>query len=118
MTRGAAIAGWLQAQGPEVNAAFVLVLAFVLGAAVGIERGISTGSVGMRTCTPVALASAAFAYLMVQRVPQRVPQANWGNGFGAVATGVGFLGAGAILHGGNGQLCAAWAMPGRSGASP
>jgi putative Mg2+ transporter-C (MgtC) family protein len=45
-------------------------MAFVLGAAVGIERGISTSSVGMRTCTPVALASAAFAYLMVQRVPQ------------------------------------------------
>src|SRR6478735_4639050 len=52
-----------------IHAAFVLVLAFVLGAAVGIERGISTSSVGMRTCTLVALASAAFAYLMVQRVP-------------------------------------------------
>ncbi len=94
----AAIAAWLQAQGPEVNTAFILVLAFLLGAAVGIERGISTSSVGMRTCTLVALASAAFAYLMVQRVPE----ASWGAGFGAVATGVGFLGAGAILRGGNG----------------
>jgi hypothetical protein len=45
----AAIAGWLQAQGPEVNAAFVLVLAFVLGAAVGIGRGINTA---LSACAP------------------------------------------------------------------
>jgi putative Mg2+ transporter-C (MgtC) family protein len=74
----------------------VLVLAFVVGAAIGIERGISTSSVGLRTCTLVALASAAFGLLVVTRVPE----ANWGNAFGAVATGVGFLGAGAIIKAG------------------
>ncbi len=81
---------------PEGATAIVLLSAFLLGAAIGIERGISTASVGMRTCTLVALASAAFGSLVVERVPE----ANWGAAFGAVATGVGFLGAGAIVKGG------------------
>jgi uncharacterized membrane protein YhiD involved in acid resistance len=54
----------------------VLFFAFLLGAAIGIERGISTSSVGIRTCTLVALASAAFATLIVERVPE----SGWGHG--------------------------------------
>jgi putative Mg2+ transporter-C (MgtC) family protein len=95
----AALSAWLFALGPEAGVAALLLLAFVLGAAVGIERGLSTSAVGIRTCTLVALASAAFAFLITQRVPQE----NWGAGFGAVATGVGFLGAGAILRGAGGR---------------
>lgn len=91
----AAMVAWLGALDPEATTAFVLIGAFAIGAAIGVERGISTSSVGIRTCTLVALASAAFADLVVQRVPE----SNWGNGFGAVATGVGFLGAGAIIKG-------------------
>jgi uncharacterized membrane protein YhiD involved in acid resistance len=34
---------------------------------------------------------------------QRVPQADCGNGCGAATTGVGFLGAGVILRGGDGR---------------
>ncbi len=75
-----------------------LVLALVLGAAVGMERGLSTSSVGSRTCTLVALASAAFADLIVRQVPD----AQWGVAIGAVATGVAFLGAGAIIKGAGG----------------
>ena len=73
----------------------MLLVAFAVGAAIGIERGFSTSSVGIRTCTLVALASAALADLVVRRVPE----VQWGNAFGAVATGVGFLGAGAIIRG-------------------
>jgi putative Mg2+ transporter-C (MgtC) family protein len=87
---------WLAALAPPGSTAAALVLAFLVGAAVGIERGMSTSSVGIRTCTLVALASAAFADLVVRRVPE----VQWGNAFGAVATGVGFLGAGAIIKGG------------------
>ena len=79
--------------GHEAGTAGLLLLAFLLGAVGGAERGLSTSAVGIRTCTLVALASAAFAGLMLERVPE----SNWGAGFGAVATGVGFLGAGAIL---------------------
>jgi putative Mg2+ transporter-C (MgtC) family protein len=74
----------------------VLLIAFVVGAAIGIERGISTSSVGIRTCTLVALAATGLACLVLRRVPA----AGWGHAFGAVATGVGFLGAGAIIKAG------------------
>jgi len=92
----AALDAWLTGLGPEAGTATVLLLAFVVGAAIGIERGISTSSVGIRTCTLVALASAGFAVLILAKVPE----ASWGNAFGAVATGVGFLGAGAIIKAG------------------
>lgn len=90
-----AIVAWLLLLPKGIGALVCLLLAFILGAAVGIERGISTSSVGIRTCTLVALASAAFANLIVEKVPE----SGWGHGFGAVATGVGFLGAGAIIKG-------------------
>jgi putative Mg2+ transporter-C (MgtC) family protein len=94
----AALDAWLTALGPEPGTALVLLLAFLVGAAIGVERGLSTSAVGIRTCTLVALASAAFATLVMGRVPET----SWGNAFGAVATGVGFLGAGAIIKGGRG----------------
>jgi len=92
----AALDAWLAALGPEADTAIVLLIAFVVGAAIGIERGISTSSVGIRTCTLVALAAAGLACLVLRRVPE----AGWGHAFGAVATGVGFLGAGAIIKAG------------------
>ncbi|MGG5821998.1 MgtC/SapB family protein [Falsiroseomonas sp. HW251] len=87
---------WVSELDPLLAMIVVLVLAFLAGAAVGIERGLSTSSVGIRTCTLVALAAGAFADLVVRRVPDM----QWGTAFGAVATGVGFLGAGAIIKGG------------------
>jgi putative Mg2+ transporter-C (MgtC) family protein len=94
-TMNEAIVAWLTLLPKGLDALVGLLLAFILGATVGIERGISTSSVGIRTCTLVALASAAFANLVIEKVPE----AGWGQGFGAVATGVGFLGAGAIIKG-------------------
>lgn len=87
------VAEWAAGLTPFGRSVLTLVLAFVVGASIGAERGLSTSSVGIRTCTLVALASAAFAY----HVTTRLPEAQWGVAFGAVVTGVGFLGAGAII---------------------
>lgn len=92
----AALDAWLTGLGPDLSNALVLLTAFAVGVAIGIERGISTSAVGIRTCSLVALGSAGFACLVVSRVPD----SGWGTSFGAVATGVGFLGAGAILKAG------------------
>ena len=92
----AALDAWLTGLGPDLGTALVLCAAFLVGVAIGVERGISTSAVGIRTCSLVALASAGFACMVVSRVPD----IGWGNAFGAVATGVGFLGAGAIIKAG------------------
>lgn len=73
-----------------------LPLAFLLGALVGAEREWRRHTAGLRTCVLVAVASAAVADLMVQQVHA----SNLGAGFGAVMTGIGFLGAGVILKDG------------------
>lgn len=73
-----------------------LPLAFLLGAAVGAEREWRHKPGGLRTCALVALASAAVADLMLAQVTP----ANLGAGYGAVMTGVGFLGAGMIMRDG------------------
>ena len=72
-----------------------LPLAFALGAMVGAEREWrQTTASGLRSCVLVSVAAAAFADLMATRVEA----SNLGAGFGAIATGVGFLGAGAIMR--------------------
>ena len=69
-----------------------LPLAFLLGALVGAEREWrQTSAASLRACVLICVAAAAFADLMVTQVDQ----ANLGAAFGAIATGVGFLGAGA-----------------------
>jgi len=73
-----------------------LPLAFLLGALVGAEREYRQSAASLRACVLVSVAAAAFADLMVTRVDP----ANLGAGFGAIATGVGFLGAGAIMRDG------------------
>ena len=92
----AALGAWLTGLGPDLGTALVLCAAFAVGVAIGIERGVSTSAVGIRTCSLVALGSAGFACMVVSRVPDT----GWGTSFGAVATGVGFLGAGAIIKAG------------------
>jgi putative Mg2+ transporter-C (MgtC) family protein len=74
-----------------------LPLAFLLGAMVGAEREWrQSTAAGLRPCVLVCVAAAAFADLMATRVEP----SNLGAGFGAIATGVGFLGAGAIMRDG------------------
>ncbi len=73
-----------------------LVLAAFLGAAIGYERELRGRSAGLRTFAAVALGACLFSivsYIVV-------PEGNETTRIAAqVVTGVGFLGAGVILHG-------------------
>jgi len=71
-----------------------LPVAFLLGAVVGAEREWRQSAASLRSCVLVSVAAAGFADLMTTRVDP----GNLGAAFGAIATGVGFLGAGAIMR--------------------
>ncbi len=73
-----------------------VLLAFLLGAAVGAEREWRRHPGGLRSSALVAAAACAFARLILVQGGN-----NLAAGFGAVATGIGFLGAGVILHHGS-----------------
>ena len=70
-----------------------VLLAFVLGAAIGAEREWRRHPGGLRSCALVAAAASVFARIAVAH-----GGGNPGAALGAVATGVGFLGAGVILR--------------------
>jgi putative Mg2+ transporter-C (MgtC) family protein len=72
-----------------------LVLAAVLGAAIGLEREIHDHPAGMRTHLLVSLGSAGFTVLSIGAF--QAPGADPARVAAQVVTGVGFLGAGAIL---------------------
>lgn len=72
-----------------------LVAAAVLGALIGLEREIHDHPAGMRTHLLVALGSAGFTVLSIQGFP--APGADPARIAAQIVTGVGFLGAGAIL---------------------
>ena len=70
-----------------------LLLAAGIGAVLGVEREMRRKSAGFRTNILIALGSCTFALgaqLLGGGDPTRVP--------GQIVTGIGFLGAGAILH--------------------
>jgi len=72
------------------------VIAALLGAAIGAEREWRRHPGGLRSAALVAAAACVFAQVAVA-----YGRTNPGAGLGAIATGVGFLGAGVILrHGG------------------
>ena len=73
--------------------ALAVVIAFLLGAAIGAEREWRRHPGGLRSCALVAAAACVFARIAVAH-----GGANPGAAFGAIATGVGFLGAGVILR--------------------
>jgi putative Mg2+ transporter-C (MgtC) family protein len=72
---------------------FATLIAAVLGAAIGAEREWRRHPGGLRSCAVVAAAAAVFA-----RIAVRYGGSNPGAALAAIATGVGFLGAGVILH--------------------
>lgn len=72
-----------------------MLVATGVGAAVGLERQINNKSAGLRTNTLVALGFCVFVLISVRLLseggdPTRI--------IGQVVTGIGFLGAGVILH--------------------
>lgn len=82
------------------SAAVRLAISFVLGAIIGTERQLRRRDAGMRTFTLICMGSAA-AMLISIWIPQSYP--NFLNGdpgriAAQVLTGIGFLGAGAIIE--------------------
>lgn len=81
------------------SAAIRLVISFLLGAIIGIERQQRRQSAGMRTMILICVGSAA-AMLLSLWVPQSYPHLNADPGRIAaqILTGIGFLGAGTIVQ--------------------
>ncbi len=79
----------------QVDIVVRLVAAAVLGAVIGLEREIHEHPAGMRTHLLVALGSAGFTVLSIEAFP--APGADPARIAAQIVTGVGFLGAGAIL---------------------
>ena len=79
-----------------------LLLAAVLGAVLGAERELRQRAAGFRTNTLIAVGSAAFTLVSIHMAemdggdPTRIPS--------QIVTGIGFLGGGAILRGGTGDI--------------
>ena len=73
--------------------ALAVLIAFGLGALIGAEREWRRHPGGLRSCAIVAAAACVFARIAVEHAG-----ANPAPALGAIATGVGFLGAGVILH--------------------
>jgi putative Mg2+ transporter-C (MgtC) family protein len=71
-------------------------VATILGAAIGAEREWRRHAGGLRSCALVAAASCVFARLAMMH-----GGSNPGSAFGAIATGIGFLGAGVIMQHGD-----------------
>jgi putative Mg2+ transporter-C (MgtC) family protein len=78
------------------HAAPPVFLAFLLGAAIGSEREWRRHPGGLRSCALVSAAACVFARIAVAH-----GGSNPGAALGAIATGVGFLGAGVILRRGS-----------------
>jgi putative Mg2+ transporter-C (MgtC) family protein len=77
-----------------------LLLAAALGGAIGLQRELSGKTAGLRTNMLIALGSAMFTVLSVYAFPGSDP-ARLAAG---VITGIGFIGAGVILHRNGGEV--------------
>jgi putative Mg2+ transporter-C (MgtC) family protein len=76
-----------------------LLVAAVVGAGLGLEREVHGHAAGMRTHMLVALGSAVFTVLSIYGFPQMAgaPAADPSRISAQIVTGIGFLGAGAII---------------------
>ncbi|MCW8801882.1 MAG: MgtC/SapB family protein, partial [Candidatus Bathyarchaeota archaeon] len=77
----------------EIEPIIRIVLAFILGAFVGLERELSRKPAGLRTNSLVGLGSALFTILSYDAFPGGDPSRI----AAGVVVGVGFLGAGTIV---------------------
>ncbi|HEY7132358.1 MAG TPA: MgtC/SapB family protein [Candidatus Limnocylindrales bacterium] len=85
----------------QLNVALRLLIAAAFGALVGIEREIHGHSAGFRTHTLVAVGSAMFTVLSIYGFPSSPANPVDPTRIAAqIVTGIGFLGAGAILKAG------------------
>lgn len=72
-----------------------LIVAALLGAAIGFERDVHGHPAGMRTHLLVSVGAATFTVLSIEAFP--APGADPARIAAQIVTGIGFLGAGAIL---------------------
>ncbi len=79
----------------EYDAALRISLAILYGAIIGVERQWHHKNAGIKTTTLVSLGAAGFAILSATGFG---PSNNPGQFASAVITGIGFLGAGVIIH--------------------
>lgn len=79
----------------QLELAFRLIVAALLGAAIGFEREYHGHPAGMRTHLLVSVGSATFTVLSIEAF--QAPGADPARIAAQVVTGIGFLGAGAIL---------------------
>jgi putative Mg2+ transporter-C (MgtC) family protein len=84
----------------ELEIILRLLLATFLGAVVGLQREISGKEAGLRTNMLICLGSALFTVLSVYAFPGSDPSRI----AAGIATGIGFIGAGVILHRGGGEV--------------
>jgi putative Mg2+ transporter-C (MgtC) family protein len=73
----------------------ILAMSIVLGAAVGLERELRGKAAGLRTNVLICVGSALFTWLSVEIAG---PYGDPGRIAAQIVTGVGFIGAGTILH--------------------
>jgi putative Mg2+ transporter-C (MgtC) family protein len=81
--------------GNDLGIALRLLVAAILGALIGLEREIHVHPAGMRTHLLVSLGAAGFTVLSIAGFPS--PGADPARVAAQIVTGIGFLGAGAIL---------------------
>lgn len=85
-------------QSLDWQAALQITLAALLGAIVGLERGMGRHPAGLRTNTLIAISSCLFTTLSIEGFPLQGSAQDTARFAAQVVTGVGFLGAGALLH--------------------
>lgn len=93
---------FLELIGPDLDVIARLVTAAVLGALIGLEREIHDHPAGMRTHLLVSLGSAGFTVLSIEGFPappgtDPITGADPARVAAQIVSGIGFLGAGAIL---------------------
>ena len=89
---------WRSILATEIELVLRLLVAAVLGAVIGVERELHDHPAGIRTHLLVALGSALFTVLSIVGFPSPVGVATDPSRVAAqIVTGIGFLGAGAIL---------------------
>ncbi len=103
-----ALASWLLSWGLPPDLAAVLhldllgqlVLAALLGGAIGFEREVQEKPAGLRTNILICVGAALFTYLSVEMAEQARPgtPADPARIAAQIVTGIGFLGAGAIIQ--------------------
>ncbi len=81
-----------------LEAALRLTLASLFGAIIGWEREVSRKPAGLRTNMMVSLGAATFTLASISVTPEGMQAADPTRIVTGIATGIGFLGAGAILR--------------------